>query len=1138
MRKRKVFLVRAFVLSLFVHTQVPVCSAQVLAYAQNQALPDRAPTVKLVEALQKLKIHYGVDILYADHVVRNRVVQVKEINFNTSLEKNLNNILPPLGLQYSQQKGGSYVISTIKEEKRKTRTEAAIAPVTHFSQIKTDGKKEEVTIPVASAAITVKGKVLDEKGEVLPGVSVILQGTQRGTITEVDGSFTLEVPDQNAVLIFSFVGYEKKEFQVGNANNLSISLVPEFKGLGEVVVLGFGQTQKKIAQTGSVASISTKDLKQSPVANVTNALAGRLPGLTAIQTSGEPGNDRSQLLIRGRATFNGSDPLITIDGVQKDYSAIGLLDPNEIENIAILKDASATALYGVKGANGVIIITTRRGKEGKAVISATVQTAVQTTTRLPKFLDSYNYATLANEAFRNDNPTGSLPYSAEALEAYRTGSDPYKYPNVDWLKEMMQPAMQTQANLNISGGTKQVRYFVNVGYTDQGGIYKTESNSKYNPKAEFKRYNFRSNIDVDYNKDFSIALNLYGAIENKKDPRISVPDLFWTLLQIPPNAFPVKYPTGYYGSNGLFINPARFLNRSGIRESYNSSLSGMLSLTHKLNFITEGLSVKGNYSFDGYFRNSFNRVEEVQVAMYRGSGDYLDAANYTYLGVDSPLSAPSSSYTQNRDIWMDLSLNYNRTFGKHEVTGLLLGNRTQKVIGNEIPYVSQGLVGRITYNFSNRYFAEFNAGYNGTDNFSADKRYGFFPAVSAGWVLSEESFLKGNTVLTFLKARGSYGLTGNDQLPGRRWLFSSEYIRSGTSGYYYGDQLYGMEGVYEGPMANPAVTWEKAKKANAGIEASFFNELLSVNFDVFSEKRNDILITRGSVPALIGVTGSNLPPANMGKVENKGFEVELNHRHRVGEVSYFVRGNLSHAKNKLLYMDEENRQYSYQYQTGHPLGQFFGLTALGFFKDETDIKLSPTQLYGRVIPGDLKYKDLNGDGVIDQNDEGPIGKSNIPELFFGISGGINWRNFDCSFLLQGAGSSSRLVVGGVSWEFYEGGKVRDEHLNRWTPETAETATWPALHYGGNGNNHRVSSFYMDNNSYMRLKNLELGYTFKNIKVTKSASIGAVRIYTNGMNLYTWTKARPLLDPEYWNANSNGTAYPPQRLFNFGASVNF
>ena len=906
-------------------------------------------------------------------------------------------------------------------------------------------------------------------------------------------------------------------------------------GLNEVVVLGFGQSQKKIAQTGAVVSIGTKEIKQSPVSNIANALVGRLPGFVAVQRSGEPGVNTPEMYIRGIATLNSSAPLITVDGVQKESNALSLLDPNEVESITILKDASATALYGVKGANGVIIIKTRRGKEGAPSASASLQTSVQKATRLPQYLNSYWFAVLANEAYKNDNPNGTLiPYSDADIQAYKTGSDPYGHPNVDWLNAMLQPAKMTRADFNVSGGSKIAKYFVNVGYTDEKGLYKAEKNPKYDPNIDYRRYNFRSNIDFDFDKDFSMGLSLFGSIENKNSPNVVTTNLFDYLLKEPPNAFPIKYPTGFYGGTAI-SNPFDMLNRSGYIQSFNSSLSGMLTATRKLDFITKGLYLKGNYSFDGYFTNNFTRTMSDRTAIYNGSGSFLDTANYTYAGTNAPLSAPSSSFSQNRDIWMDLSVNYERTFGDHAVTGLLLGNRTQQVMGGQIPFVSQGLVARITYSYQNKYFAELNAGYNGTDNFAPGKRYGLFPAISAGWVLSKEKFLENSRVIDFLKLRGSYGITGSDQLNGgRRWLFISNY-QSGT-GYSYGDPLTSVGGVTEGPAANPNITWEKAHKANIGMELKLLKDLFGMTVDVFRERRSDILITRGTVPAILGVADANLPPANMGIVVNKGFEIELTHRNRIGSVTYFIKANGSYARNKIVFKDEVSQPYDYLRQTGHPVGQYFGLTALGFFKNQDEINKSPVQ-FGTVIPGDLKYKDLNHDGVIDANDQGPIGRTGVPEILYGFSGGANWKNFDLSFLFQGATNYNVIFDHEGAWEFYNGAKVMEQHLGRWTPATASTATYPVLHYGQNANNHRQSSFWMKDASYIRLKNVEFGYTFKNVHLSKSTHLSAFRIFVSGENLYTWDKmGKQSFDPEA--ASGKGFFYPQLKVYNVGISTDF
>ncbi|MBL1409161.1 TonB-dependent receptor [Sphingobacterium faecale] len=979
----------------------------------------------------------------------------------------------------------------------------------------------------------ISGVVTDSLRNPISGVSVHVIGADKGTSTDRTGAFKIlvELGDQ---LSFTTVGYEQYLYEVRGFAPLTVMLTADVADIGEVVVLGFGQSQQKIAQTGSMASISTKDLKQSPVANVTNALAGRLPGLITLQRSGEPGYDNSDLLIRGRSTFNSVAPLITIDGVQKDYSAINLLDVNEIENITILKDASATALYGVKGANGVIIITTRRGVAGKPQIQVSSQSALQKATRLPQILESYDYALLSNEAYLNDNPEGILiPYNEIALEAYRTGINPLKYPNINWMKEALKDSRLSQTNFNISGGSPRTRYFVNIGYTDQDGIYKTEKQPKYDPNVSFKRYNFRSNIDVDFDDDFSMSLNLFGAIENGNYPRSGAAELFDMLQKVTPNAFPIRYPTGFYAQTPSLLNPFYWLNTQGYFQNFNSSLSGMLSATRKLNFITKGLSIKGNYSFDGYFRNQFGRTRSERSAYYNGSGEYTNLDSYTYTQEDLPLSAPSSSFNQNRDIWMDISLNYERTFDRHSLSGLLLVNRTQKVLGGQIPYVSQGVVTRLTYNFENKYFAEFNAGFNGTDNFAKDKRYGFFPALSAGWVASKENFLKDNKVLTFMKFRGSYGLTGNDQLSGRRWLFISEY--NNYSGYTFGDPLTWINGIGEGAIANPDVSWEVARKSNIGLETKFYNGLFEFNLDLFSEKRNDILITRGSVPSIIGIPSANLAPVNFGKTENKGFEVELNHKLAINDLNYFIKGNISFARNKIIFMDEETKPFPYLSNTGRPIGQFFGLRADGFFNSQEEIANHPTQ-FGQVIPGDLRYVDLNDDNIIDQNDAGPIGKSDVPEVFYGIYFGLNWKGFDASCLFQGGSGFNVLLSDQAVYEFVEGRNVLKHHLDRWTAETANTATYPVLHYGFNNNNHRPSSFFLKDASYVRLKNAEIGYTFKRIKLFKDRQLNSIRVYTNGMNLVTWDKIGGSYDPEIRSGSGNN--YPQQRVYNFGITVNF
>lgn len=1061
----------------------------------------------LDKALQQLQQKTGINFAYTQDDVQS--FHIPKMSFtNEPLENVCKQLFKNTALAFKEFSG--YIVIT----------RSAPAPA---------GKKQ--------TGMLVSGIITDaDTREGLPDVNILVQRTMKGVISKEDGSFSLEAqPGDN--LLVTYTGYESVQEPVGTNTNFAIAL-KRTGAMNEVVVLGFGQTQKKIAQTGAVSSLTTKEIKQSPAANIANALTGRLPGLISVQRSGEPGADTPDMYIRGRATLNNTAPLLTIDGVEKDPNLVDLsvLDPNEVESITILKDASATALYGVKGANGVIIVKTRRGTVGKPRINTSVQTSVQSATRIPKYLDSYHFALLANEAYKNDNPNGSLmPYSAGALKAYESGSDPYKYPNVDWMHEMLKPAQMTRADFNISGGSPLVKYFVNAGYTQQNGLYKAEKNDQYDANLKYRRYNFRSNIDIDFDKDFSVGLSLFGAIEDQNTPNVTTNDIFNYLGKTPPNAYPIQYPNGFYGGTTRG-NPFALVNTTGYRQYFNSSLSGMFTAIRKLDFITPGLFVKGNFSFDGASRAAFIRSKEMRTALYKGSGDYYDTSSYSFTGADAPLKAPDSNFTQNRSTWMDFSINYNRSFGEHAITALLLANRQQQVIGGTIPYVTQGLVARITWNLNNKYFAEFNAGYNGTDNFAKDKRYGFFPAVSAGWVISKEAFLQNNNVIDFLKVRGSYGLTGNDRLGKRRWLFISEYVNG--AGYSFGtDQLTGIPGRQEGAMSNPDVTWEKARKLNLGLEARLLRNLLNVTVDVFREKRNDILITRGIIPGILGVSPGNLTPANMGVIVNRGIEMELTHNNRIGNVMYSVRANGSFARNKVLFKDEVSYPYEYLRATGQQIGQEFGFTAIGFFNSKEEILNSPRQ-FGNLIPGDIKYKDLNGDGVIDNNDKGPIGKSSVPEFLYGLSGSVSWKNFDVSVLFQGAGNYTVRFSHEGAWEFYNGAKVMEQHLGRWTPETAATATYPALHYGQNTNNHQENStFFLKDATYLRLKNVEIGYTFKKLHIGKSTGISSVRVYANGMNLYTWDRmGNGSFDPEA--PSGKGFFYPQLRVVNVGVSADF
>lgn len=960
--------------------------------------------------------------------------------------------------------------------------------------------------------------------ETLPGVSIVVKGTTLGTVSDIDGSYTIECPNENSTLIFSFIGYTSKSINVSGQTKIDVNLDADVKHLEDVVVVGYGK-QNRVSVIGSVTSIKSDVLLQSPVANLSNALAGRMPGLITVQNSGEPGFDGAKLYIRGVGTFNSSSPLVMVDGIERNFDQI---DPNEIESINILKDASATAVYGVRGANGVILVTTRRGEMGKPEVSFRYQTGFQTPTRLSEYLDSYDNASLYNEAQLNENPSltpDQLRYQPEALEAYKNNSDPHRYPNVDWYDKVLKKYSTTsQYNLNISGGGKIARYFVSGGFYSQNGLFKGTQTKPYDTESKFERYNFRSNIDISVTQSLSARLDLSGRVEDRNRPGATTGSIFQALGRTPPSAFPIRNEDGSFGGTGTYKNnPVGMISSTGYVNDYRASVQGTFELSQKLNFITEGLSVSGKVAFDSYFRHVQERTKEYAVYELGQDGELIQH------GDDTPI-AKDASTNQNRFMTNEAKLEYSRGFGAHNVSGLLLYNQTEKVYGDDIPYAYQGYVARAAYNYNNRYFIELNGGYNGSENFPKKGRFGFFPSVSLGWVLSEESFFKNNlSFVNFFKLRGSYGEVGNDQIGGRRFMYLSYYKPSGN--YEFGRPNRSMDGIKEDQIGNESITWERARKSNLGIDMDLFNSKIKLGIDVFHEKRDNILSYRKTIPA---ITGAALPPGNLGVVTNKGVEVEMTYRDKIGNVDFYLNGNISYAKNKINFMDEPERKHEWLKRTGQSVNQPFGLVAIGFFKDQDEIDNSPTQI-GTLRPGDIKYQDTNGDGKVDTFDEMPIGYSQVPEIQYGFSSAVSYKGFSISVLFQGSANSSVYLTQEAAWEFYNGGKAMKRHLGRWTPETHNTATFPRLSTNENGNNHTpVSTFWQQSADYLRLKNLEIGYDLPKDFVNKYG-LGAVRVYLNGMNLYTWDSMKSG-DPEA--PSGRGNIYPQQKVYNIGVNVTF
>ena len=884
--------------------------------------------------------------------------------------------------------------------------------------------------------------------------------------------------------------------------------------------------QPKWMTTGAVSSVKGNELK-SFVPNIANMLNGQIPGLVVQQWGCEPGADSPAMNARGVNTYgSGTGLFIVIDGFQSTEAYFQQLTPQEIESITLLKDASATAIYGSKGANGVLLITTKRGTSDKIKINFSIQSGFQQPLRLPEFLGAYDYATLYNEALVND---GKSPfYTPMDLEAYKTGNDPIFHPDVDWYGTILRKAAPiTNYNFTASGSNEYFRYFVLLNVLDDRSLYRKAGNvSDFSKNGTYTRYNFRTDIDVKLSKRLQGAVTLGGTIEDKTNPGTSenTSGMFDLMSSIAPNAFPVYVSTGMYGGNSMYSNPLGDLMQTGYT-SYNCrSLQAIFQLKGDLGFITPGLSVNGAVGFNTYFK-SYSKKSR-QYARYSVDRDNADEIIYTTYGQNTSLAGDESSSSQWRDYSLQASLNYNRTFnGLHNIDAIYLGSYNDYVVtGTDLSYKNIAMGGRVTYSYDKRYIGEFSFGYNGTENFPKGHRFGFFPAGSLGWILSNEAFLKGNPILNYLKLRASYGIVGNDNIGGIRYMFDQYYD---GYGYHLGNSNNVQDGLVQGKLANPDVTWEKEKKFNVGFEATLVNKI-DVSFDYFIQKRSNILSQPyRTVPDYLGISR---PDINIGKVDNKGLETSIRYN-EIGkkDLTYFVETSFWYAKNKVVYNAEAIQENEYLYGTGRIVGQPFVLEAIGFFKDEDDILKSPTQTFTDVRPGDIKYKDQNKDGKIDSNDYYPIGYTSMPQITLGLHGGITFKGFDMDIFFQGAANRTVYCGGKYYHAFQNDAKVSSIALGRWTPETAETATYPRLSSENNLNNYQASSFWQKNGNFLKLRSLEIGYTLP-FQLSRKINLEKVRIFANGTNLFSLDHMDGFTDPETMSG------YPALRTISFGLSI--
>lgn len=999
---------------------------------------------------------------------------------------------------------------------------------------------------------TVSGVVKDDTGEPVIGAGVLVKGTTLGTITDIDGHFSFRADDLNGVLVVSFVGMETQEIPMKGKGTFDIVLKSSNTLLEEVQVVAYG-AQKKVTLTGSISSVNTDELLKVPTASIGNMLSGVLSGVSSIQSSGQPGGDDPDVFIRGISTLNtmNAKPLYLVDGVERSFFQI---DPNEVENITILKDASSTAVFGVRGANGVIIVTTKRGKEGKAKINASFSYGIQTPTRMPEFVNSYDYATFLNEAYTND---GKDPkFTPEAVEAFRTHSNPIIYPDTDWMELLFKSsAPQTQGNVNISGGTERVRYFISMGMLDQKGFFKNHD-TRYDANFNFNRYNYRANLDIDFTKTTLVAINMGGRVEKRNFPRSGddINQLFRRIYWATPFSGPGIVDGKWIKGNSQYL-PVGLSDGLGniYGRGYGSKTTNVvnldLALTQKLDFITKGLQFKIKVAYNSGYDHTKERATSIESYQpwYRKDVTWMehpagsDPNEVVYIqDGEAGLISYAESFGKSRDWYAEASFDWKRDFDLHHLSALALYNQSKTYYPDSdypgIPRGYVGLVGRVTYDYDNKYLIEGNVGYNGSENFAPGNRYGFFPAVSGGWVLTQEEFLKDNPVVNFLKIRASYGIVGNDRYHPYGTGFMDRFLYLPNSyfigsGYQFGTGTSWSPGAYEKSFGNSGLSWEKSAKQNYGIDFSLFNQKLSGSIDYFYEKRTDILAKASTDPIIHAMS---LPVLNLGIVSNKGVELNLKWNHKINSFRYWTNLNVSYAKNKIVYQDEVPSEYTYTLKTGHPVGQPFGLKVRGFYYEGMEDVADHSYV---LKEGDVVYEDLNHDGKIDDNDKTAIGYPSYPLLNAGLTLGFEYKGFDFSMLWVGATKTSRVLEETFRkplGETYDRSLMSHQFTDRWTPETAATAKLPRATIDGVKNNYRDSELWVKDASYLRLKNVEIGYNFR-LPFMPKIGMEKMRVFMTGYNLLTFDKLK-ISDPE--SMSSGVPQYPVMRVINFGLNVSF
>lgn len=1002
----------------------------------------------------------------------------------------------------------------------------------------------------------VTGIVKDQSGP-LEAATIAEKGVEGNqTVTTANGKFTITLRGNTGVIVVSMVNYQEQEINVKNQNNIEVNMRPTNSSMDEVVVVGYGK-KKRITNTGAVSSIKAAEIREVPASSVQNALVGKMPGFFAQQRSGQPGKDASDYFIRGISSLNsaGNKPLIIVDDIEYTYEQLSQINVNEIENISILKDASTTAIFGIKGANGVLVVTTRRGLSGRPKFNFRIESGMQSPVRTPHFLDSYNTAVLVNEAYANDGL--NQPFTQNDLELFKNGQDPYGHPNINWYKAIHKPfSLQANTNLDISGGTQTVKYFISAGaFTQNGSIRDFSTNADgVNSNYFYRRYNVRSNLDIQATKSLSLRLDVTSRFGDINQPYgQNVIGSINSFAEVHPYSAPFLNPDGSFAYYADTKNQRPTINAilqtSGYSRQRRTDLNVLFGFTEKLDAITRGLSLIGRVAYAGVEQNTLN--------LFRDKGfppSYLyDPINKTYslnTGVSSggytlaKYRTTGNTDLSNQRINAQLYLNYERTVGDHHYTGLLLFNQQSYRVDYEAgifgtkqgqsPQKFRGYSLKVGYDYKQKYLLDLNAAYNGSDRFNADKRNGFFPAIGVGYNVAREDFFEELfPSIGLFKLRASYGIVGSDVAQGDQYLYNQQYYQGG--GYSFGQNSQPVPTVYEGALGNSNVTWEKAKKFDVGLDMNLLEDKISLSVDYFHDRRYDQLVTRQDIPQILGI---GLSPSNIAVTINRGFDGQATYQDMIGKVQYSIGVVFSYAKNKILFQAEAQQRYPWLSRTGSPIDQPFGYRFVGYYTEKDLLDPTVAKPVGTVRAGDLKYKDMNGDGFIDQSDISPIGKPNLPNTSIGVPLKLTYKGFDLNVLFQGAFGYSLALRGNAIEPFQS--QFQPIHQNRWTPTNTESAFFPRLTTNPtsiNSPSAYMSDYWLINAHYIRLKTVELSYQLSSRMLP--FRINNARIYFSAYNLATWSNITKKYqqDPEVIS-NSAGDSYLNQKVVNLGIQVGF